>query len=143
KAKSVLADGGAGMDRDPVADQSMGQSSVGTDIAIAANEDAVADDAARGDGRAAADRRLSADHGARLDRDSLFKMRGLVDAGSRAADDVPRRLGSQRIWIKQSEHLGEAPIGLGRDKSGGTGRRLPCEFGRDQAGGRGGVGKQG
>src|SRR6478672_5800965 len=112
KAEAVLADRGAGVDGHPIADERMGQRGIGADIAIAADIDPVADDAAGGNGGAAPDRSLSSDHRAWLDRDALFQARAPVHALRSAADTVLRRLGLQRVGIEQSERLGEAAIGL-------------------------------
>ena len=142
EAEAILADRGAGVDGHPVADKGMGQRGIGADIAIAADIDPVADDAARGDGGAASDRGLSSDYCASLDRDVLFQARTPMDALRWPAGAVLRRLGLQRVWIEQSERLGEAPIGLGRHQGGGAGRRLARELGSYEAGRGAGMGEE-
>src|SRR6516164_1010080 len=142
EAESVLADRGAGMDGHPVANQSVGQSRVGTNVTVSPDKDPVADDAACGNGCAAADRGFRADHRAWLDGDPLFQMSAFGDALLCAAGAVARCLWLERVGIKQSEYFSEAAIGLRRDESRSAGWRLTREFGRDQTGGGTGMAEQ-
>src|SRR5664279_4154544 len=70
---TILADAGAGMQNNPIADQRMGQSDLRPDQAIPADADAGTDHAVRANDRTRPDFRARANDHAGVDNHALFK----------------------------------------------------------------------
>src|SRR5690606_17674052 len=113
EAEAILADPYAGVQNDPVANESMGDGGSRADVAVTADGAAIADDSPGGYDGAAPDLRLRTDDGSWLDRNSLFELGGRIDQhrASRARD-----LGPERVRIKELQRPREALIGgLGQE----------------------------
>ena len=126
KAEPVLADGHAGVDRDAVADQGMGDGGIRPDIAVAADMDPIAD--RRSPRRWSCPARSGPLVRSPLPAPRSRRLRVWRSDESWLDGAVPLRrqrvLGLQRTGIKQGERLGEAPIRLWRHEAGGARRHL-------------------
>jgi hypothetical protein len=116
-AETVLADARPSVDRHALADQGMSHRGAWSDIAVAPDEDAIADDGARCDCGAGADPRLAADNGAGLNGRPFGELRGGMDEHSIGVRGRCRGPRLKDIGIKQANGHGEGAMGdFSRDR---------------------------